>query len=535
MKTLLSSYLPSIGFRPSSYQEGVLSFVENSSGNAFVEATAGSGKTTTLVETLRFIRFCNKNAACTFLAFNKKIANEIGAKCNDPLVDFSTFHAIGFRALRESGRKHNGRGIFWKLADSPFQRLYKAFQEHPATRVFKGMEGKECKRANDVKNEIVNMISLSKNLLLDWNNKEEVAKACALYDKPFSDESLTLLPHFMGEDMRLAESGWINYDDMLYLPVIWGLKTRKSYDFILIDEAQDMNNVQEKFLSLALSTNGRIIAVGDTAQAIYGFRGSNVQAVQSMTKTFAMETLPLSISYRCPLSHIALAKEFCSRIEPRENAPAGVVENLKAEEFTNKLQDGDLVISRCNAPLLGYALNLIAQGRKAVVLGSDLGRSLVALVESFDAVSVPEALEKLTVWHTNAFEIAQKRQASTQGIDDKEACVRVVLETCTSIAEFRAKIERIFSDDCKGVTFSTVHKAKGLENHRVFFLEDGFQYKANESQDWQREQLRNLRFVAYTRSTDYLAIVQIGKPAKGGKGRKEEAKEEGEGEETGEE
>ena len=530
----LTSFLPRLGFTPSHYQTGVLSFIESSNGNAFVKATAGSGKTTTLVKSVQFIKFLYPDARCTFLAFNKAIAVEIGHKCNDKTVEFSTFHSIGFRVLREAGIKRGGRGIFWKLADSPFQRLWNAFQNNPKTRVFKGMDGKECREANNLKNEIVGMIGLVKNLLLDWNDKNAVATACATYDRAFSDESLSLLPYFMAEDMRLSETGYITFDDMLYLPVIWNLKIAKPFDFVLVDEAQDMNNVQEKFLSLVLADNGRIIAVGDTAQAIYGFRGSNVQAVESMTKTFGMHTLPLSISYRCPLSHIQIAREYCADIEPRENAPEGIVDtSIKADDLTQNVRDGDLVISRCNAPLIGFALQLVKEGRKAVVRGADIGKGLVSLVQGFDAISVSDALEKLTVWQTNAIDAALKRQASTQGIDDRAECVRVILESCGSVAEFFGKVERIFSDECKGVTFSTIHKAKGLENHRVFFLEDGFQYKPNESQDWQREQLRNLRFVAVTRSTDYLAIVQIGKPVEGKVARveREERDEEGSGEE----
>lgn len=520
----LPSFLPRLGFTPSHYQKEVLSFIEKSDGNAFVKATAGSGKTTTLVKSLQFIKFLHPNTRCTFLSFNKAIATELGNKCNDKTVEFSTFHSIGFRILREAGLKRNGRGIFWKLADSPFQRLWNTFQNNPKTRVFKGMDGKECREANTIKNEVVGMIGLVKNLLIDWNDKNEVAKVCAIYDRPFSDESLSLLPSVMAEDMRLAETGYITFDDMLYLPVVWNLKAQRLYDFVLVDEAQDMNNVQEKLLSLILSHTGRIIAVGDTAQAIYGFRGSNVQAVDSMVKTFSMQTLPLSISYRCPVSHINIARNYCPDIEPRENAPEGIVDtSIKMEALTQHLQDGDMVISRCNAPLVKFALQLIAEGRKAIVRGSDIGKGLIALVGGFDALSVSDALEKLAVWQENAIDAALKRQTPTDGIDDRAECVRIILESCNSIAEFFGKVESIFSEERKGVTFSTIHKAKGLENHRVFFLEDGFQYNPKESQDWQREQLRNLRFVAVTRSTDYLSIIDI-KDLEGGKKKKGVAK-----------
>jgi hypothetical protein len=76
------------------------------------------------------------------------------------------------------------------------------------------------------------------------------------------------------------------------------------------------------------------------------------------------------ISYRCPRSHVALAATIHPQIEPRPDAPEGTIEgDVSEEEMLQRLEPGDLVICRVNAPLVPLAYALLRRGVPARVRG----------------------------------------------------------------------------------------------------------------------------------------------------------------------
>ncbi len=104
-----------------------------------------------------------------------------------------------------------------------------------------------------------------------------------------------------------------DFDDMLYVPLRLGTSFDR-FNVVYIDEAQDTNAVQCALLErmIARAPHGRLIAVGDPDQAIYGFRGASDEAMENMRKQFDMDVLPLSVSYRCSKSVVREAQKFCS-------------------------------------------------------------------------------------------------------------------------------------------------------------------------------------------------------------------------------
>jgi superfamily I DNA/RNA helicase len=103
----------------------------------------------------------------------------------------------------------------------------------------------------------------------------------------------------------------IDFDDMLYLPLLHNVSFDKK-NYIFIDEAQDTNGVQRELLKrmLAPGGNGRLVAVGDPSQAIYGFRGADATAMQQMREEFAMTVMPLNVCYRCSKAVVEEARKY---------------------------------------------------------------------------------------------------------------------------------------------------------------------------------------------------------------------------------
>jgi superfamily I DNA/RNA helicase len=91
-------------------------------------------------------------------------------------------------------------------------------------------------------------------------------------------------------------------------------------------------------------------------------------------------------------------------------------------------------------------------------------------------------------------------------------CLRVFAEDTTKVSEIVAKIESVFVDDAnvQGIKLSSIHKAKGLEAHRVFLIEPPGATVPHPmaKTDWQKKQEWNLRYVAITRAIGELVYVK---------------------------
>lgn len=95
-------------FTPSKYQQKIFDFVTKGTGNAVINAKAGSGKTTTLVEAMKLIPSKEK---VLFVAFNKAIEQELTKRLEGyDNVDVRTYHGLAFAMLKQSlGKKGNMR------------------------------------------------------------------------------------------------------------------------------------------------------------------------------------------------------------------------------------------------------------------------------------------------------------------------------------------------------------------------------------------------------------------------------------------
>ena len=93
-------------FTPSEYQKKIFEFITKGTGNAVINAKAGSGKTTTLVEAMKLIPSKEK---VLFVAFNKAIEQELTARLHGyDNVDIKTYHGLGYALLRNNLGKNSG-------------------------------------------------------------------------------------------------------------------------------------------------------------------------------------------------------------------------------------------------------------------------------------------------------------------------------------------------------------------------------------------------------------------------------------------
>jgi superfamily I DNA/RNA helicase len=258
----------------------------------------------------------------------------------------------------------------------------------------------------------------------------------------------------------------------------------------------------------------RIIAVGDPAQAIYGFRGADSSAMDNIRDEFVCQTFPLSISYRCPRKVVALAQRTVADIEARPNAPEGTVKCLP-EMALSDFTALDLVVCRNTAPLVTLAFRFLRAHKPVKVMGRDIGEQLVSLIQKMRASDLEQLAERLDEYTNKEVEkaLAKRQEQKAERLTDQRDSIMAIIEGLPvdqqSVYEVIATIRKLFSDDSNGgrTTLSTIHRAKGMEAHTVYILDKHLMPSRFAVQDWQKTQERNLWYVAVTRALDSLYFI----------------------------
>lgn len=491
-----------MAFIPSKYQKAVYTYIQKGKGNAVVDAVAGSGKSTTIVNALRIIP---SNKRILFLAFNKSIVEELQRKVGDlPNVEVSTLHSLGAQSCRKSiGSKINSGKYSIYIGQRMEDKTLQGEMYDKMTAVQK----------MTWKRNIRQLVDLGRvNLISDAAGLREIAEK---YDLEIVDNEIERAIEIIEWGKNNIQE--MDFTDMIYFPNVLDVRMRK-FDWVFIDECQDLNAAQrEMFLKCVKPNGGRWIAVGDLRQAIYGFAGADADSFMKLRSLPHTVKLPLSICYRCDQNIITLAKTIVPQIEWRDGALAGEI-NRDARKADVK--DGDMILCRITAPLVKLCMEYIANGTKAFVKGKDIGTNLINMIKNTECRKIENALDEMRkelgkivgkLIGTHICENQQEAEEHPKYVTyyDKMQAIEFIsigLETCSDVI---ARIESIFADDKEGICLSTIHKSKGLENDRVFIIcEDKMPLKGCMDIPWMATQEYNLIYVAYTRAKHYLGFIQ---------------------------
>ena len=484
----------------SAYQEAIFDWIQSGSGDAVAEAVAGSGKTTTIVEGSNRVL----GGPVLFVAFNKRIVETLQSKLGSS-AEAKTINSIGHGTLC----RHLGRVT---LNDSKYRDIiYQATPQLP-----QGCDHTE------VRNAIYELVSFAHTSYTHINdlNDDGLMDLVAHYGIDFPNGSDMLTPEWycqmvrdaIQEGIEIAKEQYvISYNDQIWLPNVWNLKP-KQYPFVMVDEAQDLSKGKLALILGCRAPGGRFLFVGDPAQSCYGFAGADPAAWVHIIEHTNAQILPLSVCYRCPTSHIELAQKFVPQIEAAEGAIKGIVRTIEHEALFGEVQTNDLILCRTTAPLIRACLQLIARKQPARVIGRDLGKSLVALAKEGAKLrkldEFPIGLEEACAHRAKKFAGRKNAEAQLRALDDRREGLLACYDAMdpTSYADFYDQINGLFSQDRAVITLSSIHRAKGLENDRVFILRPDLLSKFGK-QDWEQVQERNLHYVAVTRAKHELIFV----------------------------
>lgn len=490
-------------FNPSPQQAAIFNWISNGSGSAVIEAVAGAGKTTTLVEGLR-----RTTGTVGFCAFNKAIADEIADRVA-PLglgtrIKTSTLHSFGNSALRSAFPKT-------KLDRRKLSILSEQLFEKPWGRQFAATAASMAKQVGIGVICPIDDIREWMHMIDHYSLQDSLPRFVKLEDG--IKDAIKLL-----KASNRNCSKMIDFDDMVYIPVLQKLRV-KQYDWVFVDEAQDTNLVRRELVKLMLAPNGRLVAVGDSHQAIYGFTGADCESMENIRKEFNATTLPLTITYRCPKSVVNVAHQWVDHIEAAETAPEGTVDSMPLETLLKEsaFNPEDAILCRLTKPLVSLAFTLINQGTPCKVEGRDIGQGLKKLIKKWKVESVKELYREVDRWCTKELANAMEHDsgARCENIEDKAATIKVLADQCDpedSIEVIYELIDKLFGETNgrKILTLATIHRSKGREWDRVFVLGmDRFSPCKWARKPWEFVQEDNLCYVQVTRAKKHLTFIPV--------------------------
>jgi len=265
--------------------------VEYTRGPLLVLAGAGSGKTRVIIEKIVYlaqqrglpaariaaITFTNKAAREMKERLGKRLGKERAAE-----VTVSTFHSLGWRILRAH---HDRLG---------YRRGISILDEQDSHNVVRDLlpEGTDP-----------DSVRLARNQVSRWKNRAQAAGDVALEGLSGGEASIRHL--YERYEQHLRDLNAVDFDDLILQPLRllqledvraeWQQQIR----YLLVDEYQDTNETQYQMLRLLAGDDGRLTAVGDDDQSIYGWRGAQPENLQQLAADYAnLHVVKLEQNYR---------------------------------------------------------------------------------------------------------------------------------------------------------------------------------------------------------------------------------------------
>lgn len=493
----------------SEYQKKIFSFIEHEQGHLVVEACAGSGKTSTLIKCLDFIP---SNDKILLTAFNTDIVNELKKKTDGrDNVDVKTLHGLGLQFIKRNLPQVSSIPEPFKY-DSYIKNNLKELSSLN-TYTLKG--GKYFRYIENIKK----YVDFGRFYLCQTVKDLDFIEDRYNIDTIADEKEIAI--NVMEWGKNALET--IDYTDMVWLPNVLFLKPLGLlYDFIMIDEVQDMNKAERELVLKCFKMGTRMMSVGDENQMLYQFSGADQDSFSILKSIPNTTCLPLSISYRCGKKIVDFAHKIVKNIEAADGAIDGqILQNVALED----VQDGDMILCRNNAPLVQIYNEFLKLGKKCFIRGKEIGSNLKLLVKNTKQTELNADCQKDGVFVRLYDDLFTSRNKLMEkfGIDAETAinspqiqnkldminALEILSEGINTSEEIIAKIDEIFPkrDKKSGISLSTIHKAKGLEAENVYIACESLMPSKSAKKDWEIKQEYNLMYVAYTRAKKTLGFI----------------------------
>lgn len=284
------------------------SAVLHDDGPMLVLAGAGSGKTRVL--TTRIARLISERGVAPHeilsVTFTNKAAGEMRERIARQLgfepkgMWCGTFHALGARLLR---------GVAVAVGRTPNFTIYDEDDTIGALKRIMERRGLNAKQF--APNAILGAISDAKNALVSPSEYSTTAR---------DTFSTAVAGVYFDLETALERANAVTFDDLLVLPVRAMENDphllahyQRRFRYVLVDEYQDTNHAQYRFVQLMGSGHSNVMVVGDDDQSIYGWRGADIKNILEFERGFpGADIVRLEDNYRSTPNILALANNVIS-------------------------------------------------------------------------------------------------------------------------------------------------------------------------------------------------------------------------------
>ena len=512
-------------------------------GPVMVLAGAGTGKTRAITHRIAHGVLTGAHDPRRTLAvtFTNRAAGELRTRLRHLGVDgvqARTFHAAALRQLR----------YFWpRVSDRAFPALVSskaslvagvlaANDVSPDTSMVRDVSADiEWARVNFIDEHTVATVPLSRNLSLET---AVFARVLGDYEQAKTDRGVIDF-----EDVLVLLVGMLNTDDAIVREV------RKAYQWLTVDEYQDVNPVQHALLKSWLGDRDDLCVVGDPSQTIYSFTGARSQFLIDFPRDFpSATTIRLIRCYRCSPQIVDLANGVIhagassgTAVTLRSERPPGPMPAVEvfdddpgeaaavARSIAAQIEAGvrprDIaVLYRINAQQVEIESALVQAGVPMTVRGSErffdrpeVREALTRLRGAARAADASRTVTDQVIDVLSAMGWSESQPTTTGAVREKWESLAAIVELSreSNVVDLPDFVEHLderasasFAPVADGVTLASIHAAKGLEWESVYVIgcSDGLIPLQHADSPDGIEEERRLLYVAITRAARNLSL-----------------------------
>lgn len=482
---------------PDEYQQAVIDSIQLGLDGPHVltDAKAGSGKTTIGCLGLTKLHELDGSLSLGALAFG----NEDGKRLREVLpqkIEARTHHSLCMEIVKKAYNK--------KLNQFKVNELLDA------------VVGEDVSQYGVLREYVKQLLSLVQADAIEVGDEEGIWATLnsESHDvgipKDMENKVVGLTKEMLERSMDIKKHGF-SFDDALYLCATKDLPLPQ-YDVVLVDEIQDWNNCQLEILKKMIDNGTRVIAIGDPNQSLYGFRGANPQAFNTVQAILSddfrgLEELPIPVCRRSGKLIVEHASRIIPGIKSLPDAADGEIKlEVPIEQMLNQFEPGkDMVLCRVNSRLVQLMYACIKFNIPAYILkGQQEAGMLCWMVDLLARKQYPptddvgELINRANEWlesRSNSFKAEEHRQ--------RVEVLTLISERVYSVDDLKNEIKKIFSPPKKGqkaIVLSTIHRAKGSEAERVWNISPDLLPHPKATTQAQIEQEKFAHYVAITRA-----------------------------------
>lgn len=496
--------------KPSKRQQAIYDEWLASDKNIVVDAVAGSGKSSVLLELVKL-----SPQRVLYVAFNKSIQLEIEEKLEQRGLAQGkaiTMHSLGLSAIRNAG-------IRFKIENSKNYQLSREIMDRNKNHLRKFTWEEKLRTSYGLSD----MNDISRQFLTDEYDK--ILEIAEIMDNHIFEKSPELMRQLWKEFLILREESYekklvsIDFLDMIYFTIRNRFYIPYPSTYLFLDEAQDFNLAQHVLINQLLEqgTIKKWIAVGDFRQSIYGFAGSYEASFDLFRHKPNTVELPLDICYRCPTEIIKAANEVYPVMQPFKEEPGivGFVTEI------SEIQENSLVICRTKSPLIALYFELMAEGKPVSLVGEDIKGSILKFLKPYTKLALVEVYRELNKKQSEFAKIMASGNPSREDsvksyyFQENFKNFHLIVKNLERKRNLRTVqdviniLNEMFQEEDRCIKLSSIHKSKGLEADVVYILNEFLIPHKLAKSISSLKQEQNLKYVARTRAKKEMYYLNM--------------------------